>query len=63
MTDDSIELTISITLKRKRPETNAGPRFDDDSITWEHEGFARWMGWRGPEAQEEEIRNQRSREQ
>ena len=50
-------------LKREKPETNAGPRFHADSITWEEEGFSRWMGWRGEEAQEEEICKQRTRGQ
>jgi hypothetical protein len=40
--------------------SNAGPRFDDDSIPWEEEGFSRWMGWRGEEEQEREIRRKRS---
>jgi len=39
--------------------TNKGERFDDDSIPWEEEGFSRWMGWRGEEEQEREIRNVR----
>lgn len=43
------------------PQTNAGTRFHEDfsTINWEHEGFARWMGWRGEEEQEREIRNKR----
>src|SRR5437867_1266938 len=45
-----------------KKETNAGPRFHDDSIPAEEEGFARWMGWRGPEEQEAEIRKQRERD-
>jgi len=39
--------------------SNAGPRFEDDSIPWEEEGFSRWMGWRGEEEQEREIRRKR----
>jgi len=46
--------------EQKEPqETNAGPRFDAEDIPAEEEGFARWMGWRGPEEQEKEIRKQR----
>jgi hypothetical protein len=37
-------------------KTNAGPRYNDDSIPAEEEGFARWMGWRGEEEQEREMR-------
>lgn len=38
-------------------QTNAGPRFNDGirTINIEDEGFSRWMGWRGQEAQEEET--------
>jgi len=42
-------------------ESNAGPRFEDDSIPWEEEGFSRWMGWRGEAEQEREIKQQRRR--
>src|SRR5437660_11159935 len=36
-------------------QTNAGPRYHADSFTIEDEGFSRWMGWRGQEAQGEET--------
>lgn len=49
--------------RRPGAETNAGVRFSDDSIPWEEEGFSRWMGWRGPDEQEREIRNVRERQQ
>jgi len=41
--------------------TNEGDHRYGDSIPWEDENFARWMGWRGPEEQEREIRNVREK--
>lgn len=44
----------------KKPETNAGPRFHEAGIHEAfEEGFARWMGWRGEDAQEQEIKQGR----
>jgi len=68
MSDDEIirflmAMTIHVAQIHARhttkKETNAGPRFSDDSIPIEPEGFARWMGWRGPEEQEREMQNQK----
>jgi hypothetical protein len=42
-------------LHAGRKPSNAGPKDDLRTITWEDEGFARWMGWRGQEAQERET--------
>jgi len=36
--------------------SNAGPLFHEaKTFTIEEEGFSRWMGWRGEEAQEQET--------
>lgn len=34
--------------------------YDHNTINWEHEGFSRWMGWRGEEDQEREVREMRN---
>ncbi len=43
--------------KTSKPATNAGPRFEDGirTVNIEDEGFSRWMGWRGQDAQEDET--------
>jgi len=43
--------------RTKAPRSNAGPRYNDgiQTVNIEDEGFSRWMGWRGQEAQEEET--------
>jgi hypothetical protein len=38
---------------------NRGPNWEKGWSEAFDEGFARWMGWRGPEEQEREIRNVR----
>jgi len=72
MTDDEVVMRFLMAVagyvaelhaRTRRPDktTNAGPRFEDDSIPWEDEGFSRWMGWRGEAEQEREIHQQRRR--
>jgi hypothetical protein len=44
----------------QKPETNAGPRYYEANVYEAYdEGFARWMGWRGQEEQEREMRKQK----
>lgn len=52
-----MQAAIAELAGQRPPATNAGPRFNDGirTVTWEPEGFSRWMGWRGQEAQEEET--------
>lgn len=47
--------------REDRPQTNAGPKAGGQDREVFDEGFSRWMGWRGQEAQEEEIRKNRKR--
>src|SRR5437667_6305470 len=42
-------------LHAGRKVTNAEPNDGMRTITWEDEAFARWMGWRGEEAQDRET--------
>lgn len=56
-------VVIRLHLKsRVNSPTNAnrGPNWEKDWTEAFDEGFARWMGWRGPEEQEREIRNVRN---
>lgn len=40
-----------------QPQSNAGPRYNvKNEHTVYDEGFSRWMGWRGEDQQEREIR-------
>jgi hypothetical protein len=63
MTDETIlQFLIQMTahvakLHAERKTTNAGPRYNDgiQTVNIEDEGFSRWMGWRGQEAQGEET--------
>lgn len=46
----------------KAPETNAAPRFHEKNVYEAYEeGFARWMGFRGKEAQEQEINSKKGK--
>jgi len=45
-----------------RAESNAGPRFHEKNVYEAYdESFARWMGWRGQEAQEQEINSKKGK--
>jgi len=51
----------AISRETQPSPSNSGEKFHDGSIPWMEEGFARWMGYRGEEEQEREIKNQRER--
>jgi hypothetical protein len=55
----AVSYVIQLHHKLTGPIDNRGPRYGDPSIPTEDEGFARWMGWRGEEAQEQELNKMR----
>ena len=52
---------IWLESRRNSPPSNAGPHFRSEDRETVDEAFARWMGWRGQEEQEREMRNMHSR--
>jgi hypothetical protein len=55
-------LAAAILRLHRNSDKNGPPLHEKEKFgadAWEafDEGFARWMGWRGPEEQEREIRN------